>query len=99
LTSPFEPSVQFRFGSFKSWDEEIQLPISLGNVVVDTLLVGQIVGDRSVDLLETQRREIVLNGFSGSPIPVEVHDGIERDSRAGDVLAAIPHLHVIERHR
>ena len=63
--------------------------VLLGEVLIDGRSMGQVEGDRSANLFQTQRGKVGSDGLREPTVPVGVNDGIEGNARAGDPPATL----------
>jgi hypothetical protein len=51
--------------------------------------MSEVKGNRPIHLLQSERREVLANGFRRVSGLEGIHDGVQGDTRAGDVESAV----------
>jgi hypothetical protein len=74
--------------------ERLEFGVRRLEIGVDLLAVGQIVGNRPIDLLEPEHGEGLRDALCRLPVQEGIDDGIEGDSGPRHPVAAFPLLHI-----
>ena len=89
--------VQFGAAFAQRRDGTLDLFFPFADIGIDLLLMSKIKGDRPVHLLQGERREVLANRFRRVSGLEGIHDGVQGDTRAGDVESAVALFNVFAR--
>ncbi len=95
VASALKAGVQFGAGFAQRRDGALDLRFPFADVRIDFMLVSEVKGNRPINLLQAERREVLPNGLRRVPGVERIHDGVQGDSRASDVESAVALLDVL----
>src|SRR5690242_6894437 len=95
LAGTLKTGVQLGPAFAQRWDRAIERFFSPDDIGIDFLLVGKIEGDRSIHLLQGQRREVLADRLGRVTSLERIDDGIEGDASAGDIESAVTLFNVL----
>jgi len=89
VAGTLKPTVQLGAALAQRRDRTPDRRFPLADVGINLLLMGKIKGNRPIYLLKRERREILANRLWRVSSRERIHDGVEGDTRPGDVKSAV----------
>ena len=95
MPGAFKTGIEFGAAFAQRRDRALDLFFPFANIGIDLLLMSKIEGNRAIHLFQGERREVLANGLRRVSGLERIHDGVQRDTRAGDVESAVALLDIL----